>query len=253
MGLILAHRGMPGALQNTREGVRRALEHGYEGIEVDLVLSKDGRLVLSHDPWLHPDYVEGGGEDQLICRMTWAEIRERTVSGYAALELAELLEMIPGGVSLYLDVKIERPRAGLTATGAAYAEALRRTCEGRVPLLAEAADAGIAAQFQAALPAGTPIYLSWPRYTAKRSGTLRTLGTDLLELVGCRDPVRAVREAGVRGYTAHRIVADDREISRAIAAGVEVAVFGVDHVVEARALCELGAHVIVDHTDGRPG
>ena len=50
--VVLAHRGMDGPSQNTRSAVKKALSLGYSWIELDFVLSKDGVLVVSHEPWL---------------------------------------------------------------------------------------------------------------------------------------------------------------------------------------------------------
>ena len=243
--LTFAHRGMPGALQNTRKGVRQALKRGYTGIEVDVVLSKDDRLVLSHDPWLHPEYVEGGGRDQLIRDMTWDAIRERKVSGQEAMELVELLEMLPPTVTLYLDVKIEKPMTGLTRRGRAYARAIFGQWTGQVPLVIEAPSGRIAERYRDERAEGYRTMLSWPRYTATTKGTLRTIGTKLGEAVCRQDPLAAARRAGVDGYTAHKIVVGSQDLVNAREAGMDVVVFGLTED-EAEPLREQGAHVIVD-------
>lgn len=47
---IIGHRGAAGmALENTEESIRSALKAGVDAVEVDVRLTKDERLVLSHD------------------------------------------------------------------------------------------------------------------------------------------------------------------------------------------------------------
>lgn len=48
--LVIGHRGSPGfGQENTIAGFRRAVELGAEGIELDLILTKDHHLVVLHD------------------------------------------------------------------------------------------------------------------------------------------------------------------------------------------------------------
>jgi glycerophosphoryl diester phosphodiesterase len=47
------HRGCRGLLpENTLLGFRRALELGVDALELDVVVSQDEQLVVSHEPWL---------------------------------------------------------------------------------------------------------------------------------------------------------------------------------------------------------
>ncbi|MFO7767894.1 MAG: glycerophosphodiester phosphodiesterase family protein [bacterium] len=48
--LVIGHRGSSGnAPENTLAAVRLAMEQGADGVEVDLRLTRDGRIVLMHD------------------------------------------------------------------------------------------------------------------------------------------------------------------------------------------------------------
>ena len=54
------HRGARGlAPENTLAAFRRALQIGVTTIETDLAVTKDGVIVISHDPLLNPDVVRG--------------------------------------------------------------------------------------------------------------------------------------------------------------------------------------------------
>lgn len=54
------HRGTRGlAPENTLAAFRRALQIGVNTIETDMAVTKDGVIVLSHEPFLNPDLVRG--------------------------------------------------------------------------------------------------------------------------------------------------------------------------------------------------
>jgi glycerophosphoryl diester phosphodiesterase len=47
------HRGVRGLMpENTIEGCIEAVRLGFDGLEIDVVCSKDGQIVVSHDPWM---------------------------------------------------------------------------------------------------------------------------------------------------------------------------------------------------------
>lgn len=53
---VEAHRGAAGYWpQNSRTAMLGSLEAGYDGIELDLVLTSDQVPVLAHDPWVHTE------------------------------------------------------------------------------------------------------------------------------------------------------------------------------------------------------
>ena len=57
---LQGHRGTRGlAPENTLAAFRKALEIGVTTLETDLALTRDGVLVLSHDPRLNPDLTRG--------------------------------------------------------------------------------------------------------------------------------------------------------------------------------------------------
>ena len=54
------HRGTRGlAPENTMAAFRLALQIGVSTIETDMAVTKDGAIVLSHEPFLNPDLVRG--------------------------------------------------------------------------------------------------------------------------------------------------------------------------------------------------
>ncbi len=118
---LYAHRGASLELpENTLEAFQRAVELGADALETDLHLTKDGRVVLAHDP----DGLRMAGEKRLISACTFAEVRawnvgERFVDRDGRRPFAgrrvtmptlhELLDACPG-VRLNVDLKPRRPR-----------------------------------------------------------------------------------------------------------------------------------------------
>ena len=57
---LQGHRGTRGlAPENTLAAFERALAIGVTTLETDMAVTKDGMLVISHDPFLNPDIVRG--------------------------------------------------------------------------------------------------------------------------------------------------------------------------------------------------
>lgn len=53
---LIGHRGAMGLLpENTIPGFLKAIELGVDGIELDVAISGDGQVVLSHEPWFRHD------------------------------------------------------------------------------------------------------------------------------------------------------------------------------------------------------
>jgi glycerophosphoryl diester phosphodiesterase len=54
------HRGTRGLMpENTLAAFNRAIAIGVTTLETDVAVTKDGVLVISHDPFLNPDVVRG--------------------------------------------------------------------------------------------------------------------------------------------------------------------------------------------------
>lgn len=74
MAYVWAHRGASGyAPENTMEAFRLAQEMGADGIELDVHLSKDGEMIVTHDENLRR---VTGGVDALVGDMTLAQIEQ---------------------------------------------------------------------------------------------------------------------------------------------------------------------------------
>jgi glycerophosphoryl diester phosphodiesterase len=63
---VHGHRGCRGLLpENSIEGFRKAAELGCDHLELDVVLSGDGQVIVSHEPWMNPAICFGPDGDPL--------------------------------------------------------------------------------------------------------------------------------------------------------------------------------------------
>ena len=103
-----AHRGLHdkkhGIPENSLTAFRRAVQYGY-GMELDVRITKDDRLVIMHDP----NTKRMCGLDQKVCDMTLEELHELRLSGTdEKIPLfSEVLETVGGHVPLIIEIKDE--------------------------------------------------------------------------------------------------------------------------------------------------
>lgn len=99
--MLLGHRGAPrAARENSLAALEAALHAGLDGFETDLQRTRDGVLVLNHDPVV--------GNDQLICRLTASEARRIAPLLVDLSGLEQLLTLHPTAV-VNLEVKTDAP------------------------------------------------------------------------------------------------------------------------------------------------
>ncbi|MDO5481198.1 MAG: glycerophosphodiester phosphodiesterase family protein [Candidatus Saccharibacteria bacterium] len=108
-GLLVAHRGkydnMAGVPENSLAAFRKAVKEGM-AIELDVHLSRDGRVVVFHDSFVRR--MTGGGG--VIVRKKFPEIRRLRLMGTTEKipELSEVLEVVKGKVPMIIEVKFDR-------------------------------------------------------------------------------------------------------------------------------------------------
>lgn len=107
---IIAHRGASyDAPENTLPAMRLAWEQGADAIELDLWLSRDGRLVVFHDA----DTRRFGGPARKVSEQTWAELQQLDVGawkdprfkGERIPTLEAVLATVPTGRRAVLEIK----------------------------------------------------------------------------------------------------------------------------------------------------
>ena len=118
--LKIAHRGAAGTRPElTRPAFQRALEIGVDMIELDVQLTRDGRLIVLHDRELGRT-VQGRGA---VREHTLAELCELDAGAWFALEyvgahvpsLDEVLDLTAGRAALNVEIKSPAPDWDATA------------------------------------------------------------------------------------------------------------------------------------------
>jgi len=103
-----AHRGLfdnnSGAPENTIPAFKRAVDDGF-GVEMDVQLTKDKRVVIAHDYSLKRIC----GEDKLIKDLSYLELRGYKIlnSGEAIPLFSDALQIIDGKVPVIVEIKAE--------------------------------------------------------------------------------------------------------------------------------------------------
>lgn len=109
---VQAHRGGPGLLpENTIEAMKKALDLGVNTLELDLHVSKDGKVVVSHDAYFHHRYatrpdgslVQKQDPKEYLYHMTYEEIAKYDV-GLRPSEVWPEQENIPAVKPLLSDL-----------------------------------------------------------------------------------------------------------------------------------------------------
>ena len=107
---IIAHRGAShDAPENTLASVQLGWERNADAVEVDVYLSKDGKIVVIHDE----NTKRTTGHDGLVHKMTWAQLQKldagswknKKFKGEPIPLLSQLLETIPNGKYLVIEIK----------------------------------------------------------------------------------------------------------------------------------------------------
>ncbi|MFN8684362.1 MAG: glycerophosphodiester phosphodiesterase [Acidobacteriota bacterium] len=129
---VHGHRGARAAMpENTIPAFVYALEQGVDALELDLAVTRDNVLVVSHDPEMNERICTGpaGAKTRVIREMTLAELkqwdcgakqnaefaRQKTAPGTRVPTLEEVLELARGRkVDLNIETKSFSARPGLT-------------------------------------------------------------------------------------------------------------------------------------------
>ena len=109
---LIAHRGASyDAPENTLAAVSLAWEHAADGVEVDIRLSRDSRIVVVHDD----NTKRTGGKDGLVADQTLDELkaldagtwRGERWSGERIPTLSEVLATVPRSKRLLIELKCD--------------------------------------------------------------------------------------------------------------------------------------------------
>jgi glycerophosphoryl diester phosphodiesterase len=119
---------------NTLPSFEYAIAAGADVIEMDMQVTKDNVIVISHDPILHPPYCSGPQPDAVIHELTLAEIKQWDCGGGARMpSLDEVFALADRGKFLFnIETKITPKRFTL--------EEARQIIKSVVPLKLSAAE-----------------------------------------------------------------------------------------------------------------
>lgn len=245
--LIVAHRAGGGQWpQNSRTAVLNSIAKRYQGIEIDIVLTKDGQPVLSHDPWVHTTLcrrTSGApiGKRILIRDLTLEELQSEFVCGgitdkefpqvtpkaEITMTLDDVLEALKGApeMVLYLDIKID---GDLTASAEAYAGAISKRLEAnRLPnrLYIEGPSAESLIAYRSAITTNFVAVLSYPPFSAVENPVLTAIIARWLTKLRWRNPLEKARAANAGAVAGPKQVITRTAAKQARDNGVEVVLF----------------------------
>ncbi len=135
--LSIGHRGVPEEHQeNTMAGFKRAVELGLDGVELDVFLTKDQKIVVFHDA----ETERLTGHNGKIIEMTWDEIKKLEINSeinvgdktidYGKTEhivlLEDVLEETRGKLLVDIEIKAYGLDYGQRHTGTAVAKMIKR-------------------------------------------------------------------------------------------------------------------------------
>jgi glycerophosphoryl diester phosphodiesterase len=126
---VHGHRGARAVLpENTIPAFEYAIKTGVDVLELDLAVTKDNVLVVSHDPTMNPAFCEGPSGPTIIREMTLAQLRQwdcgkkanpqfpkqKAVPGTRVPTLDEVLALaVRGSFHFNIETKISQARPNL--------------------------------------------------------------------------------------------------------------------------------------------
>lgn len=129
--LRVAHRGGAGlAPENTLAAFRQGLAFKPDAVELDLHMSRDGALVVAHDP----DLKRATGKAVDIHELTLEQLRElnaaatyqdKTIEPQRIPTLQEVLELVRGQASVQIEIKVRANKTRYAGIEAKVVEAVR--------------------------------------------------------------------------------------------------------------------------------
>lgn len=127
---VHGHRGARGLRpENTLPAFEYAIAAGVDALELDMAVTQDSQIVISHDPLLHPPVCSGPKPEIAIHQLTLAQVREwdcgkvqnpafprqQAIAGTRMPTLDEVFDLAPKGNFLFnIETKIFADRPELT-------------------------------------------------------------------------------------------------------------------------------------------
>ncbi|MDH4391162.1 MAG: glycerophosphodiester phosphodiesterase [Aquabacterium sp.] len=281
---LQGHRGARGlAPENTIAGFARALAIGVHTLETDIAISRDGMLLISHDPALNPDITRGpdgpwlASRGPVIFHTPWAELQrydvgrlkpgtryaaqypdQQPVDGARLPALADLFALVkragnpaPGNppVRLALETKINPLAPDDTAAPEPFARAL----------VAAVRDAGLASRtsilsfdwrtlqtIQREAPEIATVYLTARQRWLDNVGSgPASPWTAGFALADHGSVPKMIRAAGGKIWSSFHGDLDTAQVKEAQALGLQVLAWTVNEPAQIEAMLGLGVDGIV--------
>ena len=282
---LQGHRGARGlAPENTIAGFAKALAIGVHTLETDIAISRDGVLLISHDPSLNPDITRGpdgqflAARGPVIFHTPWAELQrydvgrlkpgtryagqypdQQPVDGARLPALAELFALVKRAgdpkLRLALETKINPLAPDDTAAPEPFARAL----------VAAVRDAGLATRtsilsfdwrtlqvIQREAPEIPTVYLTarqrWLDNVGRGPATPWTAGFALADHGSVPKMIRA---AGGKVWSSFHGDLDAAQVKEAQALGLQVLAWTVNEPAQIDAMLALGVDGIISDRPDR--
>jgi len=127
--LVIAHRGSPYVTtENSLEGFQLAYMDGADGVELDVQLTLDGRVIIMHDDTVDRITNCTGA----VTGLTMEDLTECTLdNGEPVRELADLLpDLVTWFSTVFVEIKVPEGNVFSTAEKQAYADEVVRVVQG---------------------------------------------------------------------------------------------------------------------------
>ena len=238
--MIIAHRGAShDAPENTTTAIDLAWKQGADGVEIDVRLTKDGRIVLMHDATAE----RTGSLDRNVADMTLDELRAldvgvwkgETWAGERVPELMDVLGTVPAERKLFIEIKCG------TEVIAPLKDALSGSDLAQDQIVIVGFQATVLKKAVRSVEAGQHLLLVNIRPSAPPTYWEPTL----------EEMLHVARDTGISGLDVRACQAVDAAFVRAVRdAGLTCYAWTVDDPAEARRLQNIGVDGI---TTNRPG
>ena len=282
---LQGHRGARGlAPENTIAGFAKALAIGVHTLETDIAISRDGVLLISHDPSLNPDITRGpdgqflAARGPVIFHAPWAELQrydvgrlkpgtryagqypdQQPVDGARLPALAELFALVKRAGDPKLRLALETKLNPLAPDDTAAPEPFARA------LVAAVRDAGLATRtsilsfdwrtlqvIQREAPEIPTVYLTarqrWLDNVGRGPATPWTAG---LALADHGSVPKMIRAAGGKVWSSFHGDLDAAQVKEAQALGLQVLAWTVNEPAQIEAMLDLGVDGIVSDRPDR--
>jgi glycerophosphoryl diester phosphodiesterase len=270
--LVLAHRASSGLwIQNSRNAVENTVQlysnnkGMFQGIEVDIVLTKDNVPVLAHDPWVHKSLCvrtdKSPLKEELIKDILWEDLQRDYRCGAAVdkdfpnaktksetiLGFDEFLSIVKRTPSLivYLDIKLQEP---LTASAKNYANAIFKRWDAAAlanPLYVEGPNASAISSYLQHTKNPFTAVISFPPFYAKENIKVKGAVVALTAFIHPSSGLKEVTQANAGAIAVHTAILNSTMQRKLQLAKKQVIVFTPNSRKDILKVCNSGVDMVI--------